>query len=75
MKKLSVTAVFVGSLLLSGCFPPKPNPEFSDCANACTTKQDACMVNASTAGEVQKCSARLDACVQQCEMKHSRYLK
>ncbi|MGD8546898.1 MAG: hypothetical protein PVG13_08475 [Thiohalophilus sp.] len=75
MKKLSITAVLAGSLLLAGCFPPKPNPEFSDCANACTTKQDACMVNASTAGEVQQCNTRLDACVQQCEQKHSRYLK
>lgn len=75
MNKLSVMFVFAGSLLLSGCIPPKANPKFSDCANSCTTKQDACMVNASTAGEVQQCNTRLDACVQLCEQKHSRYLK
>jgi hypothetical protein len=65
----------VGIALLSGCMPPKVNPKFSDCANACTTKQDACMVNAGTAGEVQRCSNALDACVQRCEQKYSRYLQ
>jgi len=75
MKILPMSAVLAGSLLLSGCFPPQVNPKFSDCANACTSKQDACMVNATTAGEVQRCNNTLDACVQRCEQKHSRYLK
>ncbi len=75
MKILYATVALTGVLLLSGCLPLQPNPKFSHCANACTTKQDACMVNASTAGEIQRCNSRLDACMQRCEKAHSRYLQ
>ncbi len=66
---ITITSAF----LFSGCVAT-PNPQFSNCANACTKKQDACMVNASTADQVSKCNATLDACVASCEKKFPRYL-
>lgn len=73
MKNLYAMAAVVG-MLLSGCMSPQPNPDFSHCANACATKQDTCMVNASTAGEIERCNTSLDTCMQKCEKAHSRYL-
>ena len=75
MKRAFVILGLAGLLALSGCIPRKPNPEFSDCANACTTRQDRCMVNASTAKEIEQCNTRFDGCMLQCEATHSRYLK
>jgi hypothetical protein len=62
-------------LLLSGCSPLKPNPKFSQCANACSSKQDACMVNASTARGIERCNTKLEKCTRPCESKYPRYLK
>lgn len=73
MKILCAMAVLAG-VLLSGCMSPQPNPEFSRCANACATQQDTCMVNASTAGEIEQCDTRMEACMAQCKKAHSRYL-
>ena len=74
MKYARLLPGLAGLFLLAGCLPPQHNPEFSNCANACTTKLDACMVNASTATETERCNSRLDACTQACEKKYSRYL-
>lgn len=64
-----------GAFLFSGCVAMQPNPQFSSCANACTKKQDACMVNASTAEQIAACNATLDSCVAGCEKKFPRYIQ
>lgn len=66
--------LLTGALVLSGCVTMKPNPAFSNCANSCNNKQDACMVNASTAADISRCNAALDKCVAQCEAKYPRYI-
>lgn len=63
-----------GAVLFSGCVSVQTNPQFSKCANACTNRQDACMLNASTGDEVAKCNTTFDACVTSCEKKYPRYL-
>ncbi len=63
------------ALLLSACAVPKPNPEFRECANACTRRQDACMVNATTSADVSRCNAGLEACVASCEKRFPRYIQ
>lgn len=68
---ITITSLF----LLSGCMSMQINPEFRACANACTKKQDACMVNASTAEQVSRCNATLDACVAGCEKRFPRYIQ
>lgn len=75
MKIILSVISLAGMLLLSGCMPLKPNPEFSRCANICSNKQDACMVNASTAKGIERCNSKLDKCTNRCEGKYSRYLK
>lgn len=72
MKKWLVIAV--NALVLSGCVSMKPNPAFSNCANNCNSKQDACMVNASSAADISRCNTALDKCVAQCEAKYPRYI-
>lgn len=65
-----------GTLLQVGCVATlQPNPEFRDCANACTRRQDACMVGAATAADVSRCNAGLDACVASCEKRFPRYIQ
>lgn len=65
-----------GTMLLMGCAATlQPNPEFRDCANACTRRQDTCMVGASTAADVSRCNAGLDACVASCEKRFPRYIQ
>jgi phosphoribosylcarboxyaminoimidazole (NCAIR) mutase len=62
--------------LLAGCAASmKPNPEFRQCANVCTKRQDACMVSAGSSAEVARCNAALDACVASCEQKFPRYIQ
>lgn len=68
----AIAALFI--LLLSGCAAPQPNPDFSRCANACATKQDTCMVNASKASDVEQCNNSIETCMTQCKKAHSRYL-
>ena len=75
MKIILSVISLVCMLLLSGCFPLKPNPEFSRCANICSSKQDTCMVNASTARGIEHCNSKLEKCTRRCESKYSRYLK
>lgn len=72
---LAALTAGVCAILLMGCTPMKPNPEFRDCANGCTRRQDACMVGASTAAGVSKCNASLDACVAACERRFPRYVQ
>lgn len=70
-----VLLVLTGALMLVGCVTMKPNPAYSNCVNSCNSKQDACMVNASSAADIARCNSTLDKCVTQCEAKHPRYLK
>lgn len=74
----AVLALITGAytVLLMGCAATlKSNPEFRDCANVCSKRQDACMVSASTAADVSRCNAGLDACVASCEKKFPRYIQ
>lgn len=72
--RVAALAYITGAFLLfSGCVAT-PNPQFSDCSNSCTEKQDACMVNASTAGDIANCNGSLEQCVAQCEQRFPRYL-
>lgn len=73
MRRWSI--LFVSALVLSGCVSMKPNPAFSKCTNSCNNKQDACMVNASSAADISRCNSALDKCVAQCEAKFPRYIK
>lgn len=73
MRAVALIAV-ASVLLMGGCVSVQTNPQFSNCANACTKKQDACMVNASTGDEVTRCNTSFDACVAACEKKFPRYL-
>lgn len=76
MKPVVVLIAVACAAMLIGCAATmKPNPEFRDCANACTKRQDACMVSASTAADIAKCNAALDACVSSCERKFPRYVQ
>lgn len=75
LKPVLILCVLASALLLASCAAPKPNPEFRECANACTKRQDACMVNAANATDVSRCNAGLDACVASCERKFPRYLQ
>lgn len=63
------------SFLLAACVPMKENPEFNTCADACSKKQNSCMVNAGTARDIDKCSEAINQCVAACEKRHPRYLK
>lgn len=75
MKKWS--AVFMLMLMVStvGCTRYVANPKFDNCSNACSTSQNKCMLNASTADAVELCKSKLDACITKCESKHPRYFK
>lgn len=65
-----------GTVLLAGCVATmQPNPEFRDCANSCSKRQDACMVGASTAADVSRCNSGLDSCVASCERRFPRYIQ
>jgi uncharacterized lipoprotein YajG len=75
MKPSYVLFTFASVVMLASCAAPKPNPEFRECANACTKRQDACMVSASTSADVSRCNTGLDACVASCERKFPRYLQ
>ncbi len=72
--KHAVFMLALGVLLLQGCVAPQPNPQFRSCTNACSKRQDSCMVNATTAGEIDRCNSSQDACVAACEKKYPRYL-
>lgn len=75
LKPVNMLFALASAVMLASCAAPKPNPEFRECANACTKRQDACMVNAGTAADVSRCNAGLDACVASCEKKFPRYLQ
>ena len=74
LKSVLRLCLLASALLLAACSAPKPNPEFRDCANACTKRQDACMVNAASSTDVAKCNTGLEACINSCERKFPRYL-
>jgi hypothetical protein len=63
-----------GAFCLQGCVAPQPNPEFRSCANTCSKRQDDCMVNASTSGQIDRCNTSQNACVAACDKKYPRYL-
>jgi hypothetical protein len=75
MKTVVFLLALAGSLLLQGCVAPQPNPAFRNCANACSKRQDNCMVNATSAREIDRCNGSQDACVTTCDKKYPRYLK
>ena len=75
LKPVRMLCMLASALLLAACATPKPNPEFRECANACTRRQDACMVNATTSADVSRCHVGLDACVAGCERKFPRYMQ
>lgn len=72
--KINKLIILSGAVLLSGCFALTPNPDFTNCANACGTKQDTCMINASTASAIESCNASHNSCIQRCESKYPRHL-
>ncbi|HKB60904.1 MAG TPA: hypothetical protein VKC56_12760 [Gallionellaceae bacterium] len=75
MKHAVFLLALAGILLLQGCVAPQPNPAFRSCANACSKHEDNCMVNATTAREIDRCNASQDACVATCDKKYPRYLQ
>lgn len=67
-------ATLATSILLTACVPIQENPQFNSCADACSKKQNNCMVNAGTATEIENCTNALDKCVAACEQRYPRYL-
>jgi len=74
MKTRTLCAVVAATLMLTACMQVKENPKFNACANSCSSHQNNCMVNAGTAGEIEKCGNALDQCVAKCEKRFPRYL-
>lgn len=74
-KPVLVLCLFASAFVLAGCAAPKPNPEFRECANTCTKRQDACMINATNSTDVSRCNEGLNACIASCERKFPRFLQ
>lgn len=75
MKLRTLGAVVATTILLTGCVSMRENPKFNACADSCSNKQNSCMVNASSANDVEKCGKALDSCVAACEKRFPRYLQ
>lgn len=74
MKRIAGLVVLAGAMALQGCNTMVPNPHFRDCANACSKRQDGCMIKASTADDIARCNSSQESCVAACEKKFPRYV-
>lgn len=61
-KMRALIAIFGVALVLSGCV----NPHRAPCLKACSSEKDSCMLNASTAEEIQKCDGLSSTCSAGC---------
>lgn len=73
-----VTFFFAGAalVLFAACGGPYrvQNPEFDRCAADCVAAHNRCMVNATSAEDIQACNNKQAACVNSCEGRHPRYI-
>jgi len=75
MKAIKALIFIASTLVLHGCVSMQSNPEFRNCANTCTKKQDECMVDATTSKAVASCNSAMDSCIARCEKKYPRYIQ
>lgn len=75
MKHVVGFLALTGALFLQGCDTMQPNPQFRNCANACSKKQDSCMIKATTADDIARCNSSQNSCVAACEQKFPRYIQ
>jgi hypothetical protein len=54
------------TVIVYACTVLQPNPERTVCFDRCVPAKNACMVRASTAEEVSKCSSEFAACNETC---------
>lgn len=72
IKRLLLVAA--AALLLSSCVLRQPNPAYDKCVNACTAKQDSCMLNATTSATIDSCKSRLEQCVNRCISTYPQWI-
>lgn len=75
MRILIVSLAALASVWFAACSRLVNNPEFIECVNACTKKQNICMLEATTGEQVEECNAPQEQCVKTCRAEHERYIK
>ena len=75
MRILIVSLAALAAVSFGACSGLVRNPEFAECMNACAKEQNICVLNATSAKQIEECNARQEQCVKTCQAEHKRYIK
>ena len=75
MRILIVSLAALAAVSFGACSGLVQNPEFAACMDECANKQNACVLNATSAKEIEECNASQEQCVKTCQADHKRYIK